>query len=143
MKKKLVFVTMLLGLFVACSNDKKENNLDNNQKVVESVEKKVEEKKNIAEVEDFSEFQKEILDKNADLKLSDFEVLKYAKGVEFLITTTNKDFSKDDFEKLTTSAMQSLKEKYILDEGLEIKSSISYQKDAKTDAVFLYEYKAK
>lgn len=153
MKTKLALLAALLALFISCSNEKSDAGTQATQESTavaqtETTENKenvqtetVVEKKDIAEVEDFSDFQDKILKEYADLELTSFEVSKYAKGIELLFMTTNKDFSKDKFNEMAKHCVEEFKDTYTMDKSIEkIPVTISYKKDDNSNAVFLYEY---
>lgn len=153
MRKKIIFLAIISSLLIACSKDgnteqqtpKTENIEQQNTTAVESNTNKVEDeaniKKSIAEVSDFSDFQNKILEKYPDLQITSFEVSKYSKGMELLFMTTDENFSKEKFIEISKFALEELRKTYEVDESIKIPATISYQKDEKTNAVFLYEYK--
>lgn len=150
MKTKLTLLAALLALFISCSNEKSDAQTTQETTVAtqtETTENKeavetevVSEKKDIAEVEDFTDFQDKILKEYADLDITSFEVSKYAKGIELLFTTTNKDFPKDKFIEMSKHCVEELKNTYVVDETLTIPAAISYQKDSESNAVALYNF---
>lgn len=142
MKSKLILLTVLLVLFISCSSKKsdtatQENTVTTQTEITEN--KETFKKKNIAEVEDFSDFQDKILKEYSKFDIINFEVSKYAKGMELLFTTTNKEFPKDKFIEISKHCLKELKNTYIIDESLSIPTYISYQKNSQSDAIFLYD----
>lgn len=141
-KRAIIFLVALL-FFISCSKNDSNVKLVNESSVENgiSTQSQTQAKKDISEVEDFFKFQNKILNKYKEFKLTGFEVSKYAKGIELLFITSDMNFSKEKFIEISKYSLDELKNTYEIDKTLKIHSSISYQKDSKSNAVFLYNYK--
>lgn len=137
MKKKLIILTISLSLFVAHANekaDKVNQNLITKNNIINN-------KKSLAEVSDFTDFQNKILKKYSSLGITSFEVSKYSKGTELLFLTNKRNFSRKKFIEISKFSLKELRNTYEIDKTIKIPTALSYQKDSKSNAIFLYEYK--
>ena len=126
--KKYLFLLMISGLLISCSNNYVESGRDN-YSIEESVEKTTEES-------NYTIFEMEILEKYRDFGITDVKIAPYSKGIDIIFTTDKKDFLKEDFDKLSQESVNSFKEGYGVEEKVGV--SLDYQPTPDVDAISLF-----
>lgn len=154
MKKKLIVLSLLSFMVVACNQEKSvqqaekaeqpvavavettETPVENAKGTVEAVEEKVEE---VVEFENqYSNFQKEMVEKFKDKGITNLTVSAYAKGIDLIFNTENKKMTKEQFEAIATDVVKELKSNFdFIPADSKINCSLEYQPDPKENVEFL------
>lgn len=62
----------------------------------------------------YTKFEKESLEKYGELGVTKVEVALYSKGIDILFTTNQKDFTKENFDKMAEESVKNLKRVIVL-----------------------------
>lgn len=129
--KKYLFLLMISGLLISCNNVSTEKN----EKAYVVEESTLENK--------YTTFEKENLEKYGDLGVTGVEVAPYSKGIDILFTTNQKDFTKENFDKIAEECVKRFKESYGFGEEMEIGVSLDYQPTPEENVISLFNTKLK
>lgn len=155
MKKKLIILSLLSSLLLVSCNDSKtaeqtavaqettqqaeqaeqpvaavvettETPVENAQGQVEAVQETVEE---AVEVENqYAEFQNAMVDKYKDKAITNITVSPYAKGIDIIFNTSNKNMTKDEFNGIASDVVKELKANFdFIPADSAIGCSLEYQ----------------
>lgn len=129
--KKYLFLLMISGLLISCNNVSTEKN----EKDYVAEESTLESK--------YVTFEKESLEKYIELGVTKVEVAPYSKGIDILFTTNQKDFTKENFDKMAEESVKKFKESYGFGQNIEIGVFLDFHPTPEEDAISLFNAKLK
>lgn len=121
--KKYLFLLMVSGLLIGCSNLYPEEG--KSDYVLEEIQ--------------YNRFELENLTQYGDSGIINVEVAPYSKGIDILLTTDKEDFSKEDFDVISQDIVKKFKNNYGFESDLEVGVVLYYQPDPNEDAKMLFE----